>query len=112
MAGLAQGFQVLTVMSSALRQWKHVMNLLGWCINTLRKALFTKRMSSGIAVTDSLPGATVATLGGGISIIMFVAPGFLLGVLLTEAAVREIRTAWIRTGTLRFSRHQFHLLAA
>jgi hypothetical protein len=88
------------------------MNLLGWCINTLRKALFTKRMSSGIAVTDSLPGTTVATLGGRISIIMFVAPGFLLGVLLTEATVREIRTAWIRTGTLRLSRHQFHLLAA
>ena len=88
------------------------MNLLGWCINTLRKAFFTKRMSSGIAVTDSLLGTTVATLGGGISIIMFVASGFLLGVLLTEATVREIRTAWIRTGTLRLSRHQFHLLAA
>ena len=88
------------------------MNLLGWCINTLRKALFTKRMSSGIAVTDALPCTTVATLGGVISIIMFVAPGFLLGVLLTEATVRKIRTAWIRTGTLRFSRHQFHLLAA
>ena len=88
------------------------MNLLGWCIDTLRKALFDKADEQRIAVTDSLPGTTVATLGGGISIIMFVAPGFLLGMLLTEATVREIRTAWIRTGTLRFSRHQFHLLAA
>ena len=112
MASLAQGFQVLTVMSSTLRQRKHMMNLLGWCINTFCKAFFTKWMSSGIAVTDALPCMTVATLGGWVSIIMFVGSGFLLGMLLTEATVREIRTAWIRTGRLRFSRHQFHLLAA
>ena len=31
---------------------------------------------------------------------------------LTEATIREIRTAGIRTGTLRFPRHQFHLLVA
>ena len=62
--------------------------LLGWCVDTILKAPLTKGMGSSIAVTDTFPCTSVATLGIWISVVPLVSFGFHLFMLWTEASVR------------------------
>ena len=112
MAGSAKCHEIGSVMGAALRQRLHVVDLLGWCVDTFRKTDLTQWMGSSIAVTDTLPGSAVATLGFGITIIFLVASGFLFGMLLAEATVCKTWAAGIGAGTLRFSGHEFTFFLA
>lgn len=76
MAGGAKSHEIGSVMGAALRQRLHVVDLLGWCVDTLRKTDLAQRMGSSVAVTDTLPGSAVATLRLGIAFIFFIAFGF------------------------------------
>lgn len=82
--------------------------LLGWCVDIILKAPFTKRVGSSIAVTDTFPCTSVATLGIRISVVLLVAFGFLLFMLRTEASVCQIRAAGIGAGTFWLSCYQAH----
>lgn len=73
MAGSAKSHEIGSVMGAALRQRLHVVDLLGWCVDTIRKTNLTQWMGSSVAVTDTLPGSAVATLGLGIAFIFFIA---------------------------------------
>ncbi len=76
MAGSAKSHEIGSVMGATLRQRLHVVDLLGWCVDTLRKTNLTQRMGSSVAVTDTLPGSAVATLSLGIAFIFFIAFSF------------------------------------
>ena len=112
MAGGAKSHEISSVVGAALRQRLHMVDLLGWCVDTLRKTNLAQWMGSSIAVTDTLPGSAVATLGLGITIIFLVASGFLFGMLLAEATVCKTWAAGIGAGPLRFPWHSFTFLLA
>jgi hypothetical protein len=112
MAGSAKGHEIGSVVGAALRQRLHMVDLLGWCVDTLRKTNLAQWMGSGIAVTDTLPGSAVATLGLGITIIFLVASSFLFGMLFAEATVCKTWAAGIGAGTLGFPWHSFTFLLA
>lgn len=74
-------------MRAALGEGLHMVYLLGWCVDTVLKAPLTKRVGSSIAVTDTFPSSTIASLGSRVAFVTFVAFGFQLSVFLTEATV-------------------------
>lgn len=76
MAGSAKSHEIGLVMGAALRQRLHVVDLLGWCVDTLRETDLAQRMGGSVAVTNTLPGSAVATLGLGIAFIFFIAFSF------------------------------------
>ena len=80
--------------------------LLGWCVDTVLKAHLTKRMGSSIAVADTFPCTSIATLGIWISVVLLVAFGFVLFMFRTEASVCQIRASVIGAGTFWFSGHR------
>ena len=65
MAGFAKSHQVLSIVRAALGEGLHMVYLLGWCVDTVLKAPLTKRVGSSIAVTDTFPCTSVATLAFG-----------------------------------------------
>lgn len=60
-------------------------------------------MRRNVAVPDSFPSMTVFSLGVFVAVIFFVVTVIFLFVFFAEPAVREIRTAGIRTRLFRFS---------
>jgi hypothetical protein len=106
MAGFAKSHQVLSIMRAALGEGLYMVYLLGWCVDTVLKTSLTKRVGSSIAVTDTFPCTSVATLSIRVSVILLVAFGFLLFMLRTEASVCQIRATGIGAGTFWLSWHR------
>ena len=100
MTGFAYSLEVADVVGSALRERFYVVDCLGWCISSLRKADLAERMLGSVGFTDCCPCFTVAFPGLRISLILFVASGFSFGMLLTEPSVSKLRAS--REGTRSF----------
>ena len=93
MTGFTYSLEVADVVSSALRERFNVVNCLGWCISSFRKADLAERMLGGIGFTNDCPCFTVAFPGFRISLVLLVASCFCFGMLLTEPSVSELRAS-------------------
>ena len=51
-------------------------------------ALLTQWVRCDVPVADALPGTAIAAANGRVSVVLFVAPGLLLFVFLTEPTMR------------------------
>ena len=105
MTGLTYSFKVAYVVSSALGERFNVVNCLGWCISSFRKADLAERMLGGIGFSDYCPCFTVAFPGFRISLVLLVASCFSFGMLLAEPSVSESRTSREGAWSFRFSWH-------
>ena len=100
MTGFTYSFEVADVVSSALREGFYVVDCLGWCISSFRKADLAERMLGSVGFTDCCPGFTVTFPGLRISLVLLVASCFCFGMLLAEPSVSESRAS--REGTRSF----------
>ena len=100
MTGFAYSFEVADVVGSALRERFYVVDSLGRCISSLRKADLAERMLGSVCFTDCCPCFSVAFPCLGISLVLLVASGFSFGMLLTEPSVGKLRAS--REGTRSF----------
>ena len=50
-------------------------------------ALLTQRVRGDVAVADALPSTSIAAANGRVSVVLFVAPGLLLFMFLTEPSM-------------------------
>ena len=50
-------------------------------------ALLTQRVRGDVAVADALPSTSIAAATGRVSVVLFVAPGLLLFMFLTEPSM-------------------------
>lgn len=84
-----------------------MVDLLGGNVEPALKTQFTQRVLGDVAVADTLPCASVSAFGLRAAVIAFVA--FILLALMhrTISPVRQVGTAGIGAGTLRFSWHCF-----
>ena len=98
-------FEVADVVSSALRERFYVVNCLGRCISSFRKADLAERMLGSVGFTDCCPGFTVAFPGFRISLVLLVASCFSFGMLLAEPSVSESRTSREGAWSFRSSWH-------
>ena len=105
MTGFTYSFKVADVVGSALRERFNVVNCLGWCISSFRKADLAERMLGSVGFTDCCPGFTVAFPGFGIPLILLVASGFSFGMLLTEPSVGKLRASRVGAWSFRSSWH-------
>lgn len=104
-ADCTQSHQVRVVVGTTLRQWLYVMNLCGWLYPSLLLALLTKWIGGNVPVSYSLPCPTVAFLYGRVTVVFLIAFCFLFGMLLTEPAIRKVRTAGMRAWSFWFKGH-------
>jgi len=79
-AKLTGGLQVALAVVAAVSQWDTVVHQYGGDALAGRKALFAKRVSGQVRRADNLPGMSVAFGRGRVALLLFVAPGFLPGV--------------------------------
>ena len=91
MTGFTYSFKVAYVVSSALGERFNVVNCLGWCISSFRKADLAERMLGGIGFTNDCPCFTVAFPCLGISLVLLVASCFCFGMLLAEPSFSKLR---------------------
>ena len=101
MTGFTYSLEVAYVVSSALRERFYVVNCLGWCIFSFRKADLAERMLGSVGFTDDCPCFTVAFPGLRITLILLVASCFSFGMLLAEPSVSESRTSRERAWSFR-----------
>jgi hypothetical protein len=93
MTAFTYSFKVADVVSSALRERFNVVNCLGWCISSFRKADLAERMLGGIGFSDYCPGFTIAFPGLRITLVLLVASCFSFGMLLTEPSFSKLRAS-------------------
>ena len=105
MTGLAYSLEVADVVSSALRKRFYVVNSLGRCISSFRKADLAERMLGSVGFSNCCPGFTVAFPGFGISLILLVASCLSLCMLLTEPSIGKLRASREGTWSFRSSWH-------
>lgn len=110
MAGGTKAHKIIKIMSAALGEGSDVVYLLSGRDLAVLFALFTQRVGRNVAVTDSLPGAAVAFLGGGVALVFFIVFVFLLLMLRAEPGGGQLGTAGMGAGCLGFVRHLNHLL--
>ena len=101
MALFAERNQIALLVCPTFGQMYLVMNLLHWTQHTVLLALLTQRMVRCVAVTDTLPCPAIPTAYSRVTVILLVAAAFLLGVFLTEPAVRKPWTAGYGYGASR-----------
>ena len=84
-----------------------MVDLLGGNVEPTLKTQLTQRVLGDVAVANTFPCASIPAFGLRIAVISFVA--FILLALMhrTISPVRQVGTAGIRAGTLRFSWHCF-----
>ena len=100
MTGFTYSFEVADVVSSALRDRFNVVNCLGRCISSFRKADLAERMLGSVGFSDERPRLAVAFPCLRIPLVLFVASCFCSGMLLTEPSVSKFRAS--REGTRSF----------
>ena len=105
MTGFAYSFKVADVVGSALRERFYVVDSLGWCISSFRKADLAERMLGGIGFSDYCPCPAVAFPRLGITLVLLVASGFGFGMFLTEPSVSEFWTSREGAWSFRSSGH-------
>ena len=105
MAGLAQRDQVAPFMRAAFRKRQLVVDLFRRHDESTIKTKLTEWMLRSVLITDPLPCRTVFFLRGFVPAVFLIAAVHLLLVLRAEASLRQVRTAGIGTGFLRFSWH-------
>ena len=112
MAGRTKRHQVPIAVVTAFCQWLDVMHLLRLGKSAFLQTLLTKRVCMHVSVTDTLPGTSVPSFRGWVSVVLFVAFGLQLLVLLTKPPVRQPGAARVGTGTLWFPWHRLTSLRA
>ena len=105
MTGFTYSFKVAYVVSSALGERFYVVNCLGRCISSFRKADLAERMLGSVGFTDCCPGFTIAFPGLRITLVLLVASGFCFGMLLTEPSVSKLRASREGAWSFRSSWH-------
>jgi hypothetical protein len=109
--GFAQGNQVVPVMSPAFCQRLLVVDFFCHHVPAILQAHFTERMAGYVGIPDLLPGPAVPFSGTGTAFVLFVPLGDDLLMLFAVPSLRQVRAAWVGTGSLGFSRHSNHLLS-
>ena len=105
MTGLTYSFKVAYVVSSALGERFNVVNCLGWCISSFRKADLAERMLGSVGFSNDCPCLSVAFSCLRITLILLVASCFSFGVFLTEPSVSKFRASREGTRSFRSSWH-------
>ena len=72
---------------------------------------FAKRMAGYVSISDLLPGPAVPFFTHRTAFILFVPLGDDLLMLLTVPTVRQVRAAWVGTGSFGFPGQRCHLLS-
>ena len=93
MTGFTYSFEVADVVSSALRERFYVVNCLGWCIFSFRKADLAERMLGSVGFSNCCPCFTVAFPGLRISLVLLIASRIFLCMLLAEPSVGKLRAS-------------------
>lgn len=106
-----KGHQVPIAVVTAFCQRLDVMHLLRFGKSPFLKTLLTKRVCMHVPISDSFPRSSVPTLCCRVSVILLIAFGLQLLVFLAEPSVRQLRTARVGTGMLRFPWHQLTSLS-
>ena len=106
-AGSAQGHEIFSGMSAALRDWNLVMNLC--CRNNSSDllTLLTKRMLSDVAVTNPFPGTAILLVDIWGALILVILPPSDSSVIVAVLPIRQLGTTRVRTGALGFSWHDY-----
>lgn len=111
-ARAAEGHEIVRRALTALRDGDDVMHLVHRGQPTFFLAAFTERVLFDIAITDTFPRAAIGfvdVLVAGVFVVGLV--GFLF-MFCTVLTVRQLWTAGVCTGTLRFIWHRFTSLRA
>ena len=75
-------------------------------------ALLAERMLTDVSVTDAFPGTAVLLVDVRVTLVLVVLSAGISSVVSTVLLVREPWTSRIRTRSLGFAGHFFHLLGA
>ena len=86
-------------------EWFYVVDSLGRCISSFRKADLAERMLGSVGFSNCCPCFTVAFPCLRISLILLVASRLFLCMLLAEPSVSESRASWEGTWSFRSFRH-------
>ena len=96
-------------MGAAMAERQYVVHLLSGGYAAFHLTPLAQRVDADIAVPYSLPGSAVAFAHGRVTVVLFIAPGLLFPMLLTEPSIRQLRTAGVGAGALRFVGQGDHL---
>lgn len=106
-AAFAKGDEIRLIVCAAFSKRELVVDFLGGNVEPALKTPLTQRVLGDVAVADTLPCASISAFGLRAAVISFVA--FILLALMhwTISPVRQVGTAGIGAGALRFSWHCF-----
>lgn len=105
MAGSAEGHQILSCMSAALRNRDLVMHLCCRDNSAILLALLTKRVMADVAVTNPFPGSAILLVDVRGAFVFVVLPSGNSGMIFTVLSIRQPGTAGIVAGAFRFTWH-------
>ena len=109
MTGSTQGHKITRFVCPTTRQWFDVVYFFGRGNPTLLLATLTERVLRYVSVSDALPCSVVPFPHSRIAVISFITSSFLLGMFFTKPTISQLRTAGMRTRTLRFIGQLDHL---
>lgn len=104
---LAQGHEVVSCVSTTLRNRFYMMHLLNRGESAFLEALLTQRMLRSIAVTDAFPRSAVLFVDVGVTLVSVVLLSRLFPMCFTILTVCKVGTAGITARSLGFAWHLF-----